>query len=292
MTETNQKRALLIAGPTASGKSALALDLARKWNGVIINADAIQVYADLRILSARPLAGEEAQAPHRLYGHTGSREAYSVAGWLAEARRELAAAWEQGLLPIVAGGTGLYFRALERGLAEVPPIPGDIRARWRDFSGDLHGELAGRDPLMAQRLLPSDRQRLARALEVIEATGRSLRDWQRDGQSQAALAGIDIERIFMDVPRDELYGRAEIRFEQMMRAGGLDEVRPLLGLDPGLPVMKAIGVPELRAHLLDKLPLDEAVAAAKLATRHYIKRQLTWWRGQMAHWRPHGFPGA
>ena len=282
------KRALLIAGPTASGKSALALDLARKWNGVIINADALQVYEPLRILSARPLPDEESLVPHRLYGHLSATAQYSVAAWLSDARRELDAIWEQGKLPIVTGGTGLYFRALERGLAPVPEVEDGIRARWRSFAGDLHAELKQRDPAMAQRLMATDRQRLVRALEVIESTGRSLLDWQKEGQSHAVLDGADVERIFMDVPRDELYARAETRFEQMLRAGALDEVRPLAELDPMLPMMKAIGVPELVAYLKGETSLDEASTRAKTATRNYIKRQTTWWRGQMGHWQARG----
>ena len=174
---------------------------------------------------------------------------------------------------------------LEMGLAPVPPVPDDIRSRWRSFGGDLHAELWDRDPAMAGRLLPADRQRLIRALEVMEATGRSLRDWQKEGQSLAPLTGVAVERIFMDVPRDELYARAEMRFEQMLRAGALDEVRPLMELDPALPMMRAIGVPELVLHLKGELTLEDATVKAKTATRNYIKRQLTWWRGQMAHWR-------
>jgi tRNA dimethylallyltransferase len=285
MSTTPQKRALLIAGPTASGKSALALDLARKWNGVIINADALQVYQPLRILSARPTAEEEASVPHRLYGHVGPAAQFSVGRWLKEASLEIEATWERGLYPIITGGTGLYFRALEKGLAPVPEIPAEVRSRWRSFEGNLHAELWKRDPEMAARLLATDRQRLIRALEVIEATGRSLLDWQKDGQSLAPLAGVEVERIFMDVPRDELYARADLRFEQMLRAGALDEVRPLIGLDPALPMMRAIGVPELVSHLKGEITLEDATVRAKTGTRNYIKRQLTWWRGQMAHWR-------
>jgi len=280
-----KKRALLIAGPTASGKSALAVDLARRWNGVIINADAIQVYSELRILTARPLPEEEAAAPHRLYGHVSGGESYSVARWLEEAVAEMNAAWESGRLPVVTGGTGLYFRALERGLAEIPPIHEAVRRRWRNYTGNLHAELKARDPAMAERLAPGDRQRLARALEVIEATGRSLLDWQREGEQDAPLAGVEAERIYMDVPRDELYDRAGLRFDQMLRAGGLEEVRAVMDFDPELPMMRAIGVPELLRHLRDEITLEEAVAAAKTATRNYIKRQLTWWRGQMKDWR-------
>jgi tRNA dimethylallyltransferase len=285
MADTLKKRALLIAGPTASGKSALALDLARQWNGVVINADAVQVYAELRILSARPLPDEEEAVPHRLYGHIPGKRAYSVARWLSDAVLEMNAVWERGMVPVITGGTGLYFRALEKGLAPVPEIPDDIREKWRGFAGDLHAELWTRDPAMAGRLLPTDRQRLVRALEVIDATGRSLLDWQREGQENAPLEGVDVERIFMDVPRDELYARAEHRFDQMLRAGAVDEARGLIGLDPSLPVMKAIGVPELLAYISGELSLEDATAQAKTATRNYIKRQLTWWRGQMGHWR-------
>jgi tRNA dimethylallyltransferase len=284
MTKAFQKRALLIAGPTASGKSALALRLAQERNGVIINADALQVYAPLRILSARPTPEEELQAPHRLYGHVGPEQPYSVAAWLAEARREMEDAWARGLLPIVTGGTGLYFSALERGLAPVPEIPQEVRSRWRSFTGDLHAELARRDPAMAARLAASDRQRVTRALEVVEATGRSLLAWQREAQEGAALEGVDVERIFMDVPREELHERAEQRFERMMAEGALEEARALMHLDPSLPVMKAIGLPELISHLKGELSLGEAIARAKAATRQFIKRQATWWRGQMKHW--------
>lgn len=285
MTASDQKRALLIAGPTASGKSALALEKAAALNGVIINADALQVYAPLRILSARPTAEEEAQAPHRLYGHVGAEQPYSVAAWAAEAAAAMQAAWAQGLLPIVTGGTGLYFSALERGLAPVPPIPEAVRSHWRSYAGDLHAELARRDPAMAAKLLPSDRQRLSRALEVVEATGRSLLDWQRDGQDQAPLAGVAVERIFLDLPREELHSRAERRFDTMIAMGALDEARALMGLDPSLPAMKAIGLPELIAHLRGETTLDEATSRAKAATRQFIKRQLTWWRGQLPDWQ-------
>ncbi|MCA3554692.1 tRNA (adenosine(37)-N6)-dimethylallyltransferase MiaA [Aestuariivirga sp.] len=284
MTARDEKRALLIAGPTASGKSALALEKAAALNGVIVNADALQVYAPLRILSARPTAQEEALAPHRLYGHIGAEQPCSVASWLAGARREMDAAWEQGLLPIITGGTGLYFRALEQGLAPVPPIPNEVRSHWRSFTGDHHAELARRDPAMAAKLQPADRQRITRALEVIDATGRSLLDWQRQGQDKAPLAGVRVDRIFMDVPRAELHARAEARFDAMIAAGALDEARALMHLDPELPVMKAIGLPELIAHLKGEITLEESVTQAKAATRQYIKRQIIWWRGQMRHW--------
>lgn len=284
MTATFKKSALLIAGPTASGKSALAMRLAAERGGVIINADALQVYRGLRILSARPSPEDEARVPHLLYGHVAAEQPYSVAAWAAEARREIEAAWSRGLLPIVTGGTGLYFRALEQGLAPVPSIPEELRSHWRSFTGDHHAELARRDPAMAARLQPADRQRIARALEVIDATGRSLLDWQRDGQQGAALEGAEVERIFLDIPRAGLHARAGARFDAMMAAGALEEARALMHLDPMLPVMKAIGLPELIAHLKGEITLDEAITRAKAATRQYIKRQSTWWRGQMKHW--------
>ncbi len=285
MATSPSKRALLIAGPTASGKSALALRLARERGGVIINADAMQVYRELRILSARPSPEQEARVPHRLYGHVSGRESYSVARWLTDARREIEAAWGRGLVPIITGGTGLYFRALERGLAGVPPIDAEVREKWRNFAGDLHAALTRLDPEAAARLKPNDRQRIVRALEVIEATGHPLSHWQAVAQSRAVLAGVEVERILVNVPRETLYARAEARFDQMAAEGALDEVRPLLGLDPALPMMKAIGVPEFSAHLRGEIGRDAAIALAKIATRHYIKRQLTWWRGQMVFWR-------
>ena len=280
MATSPTKRALLIAGPTASGKSALAIKLARERGGVIINADAMQVYRELRILTARPPPSEEAQVPHRLYGHVAGRESYSVARWLADARREIEDAWARGLLPIVTGGTGLYFKALEQGLAGVPAIDAVVRDRWRNFDGDVHAALIRLDPEAAGRLGPNDRQRIVRALEVIEATGHPLSHWQAAAQPGAALAGVEAERIFVDVPRAELYARAEARFDRMIGEGAIEEVRPLLDYDPSLPTMKAIGLRELAAHLRGELGFDEAIAQAKTATRHYIKRQLTWWRGQ------------
>ncbi len=285
MSQSSTKSALLIAGPTASGKSALALRLARERGGVIINADALQVYRELRILSARPGEAELAQAPHRLYGHVSGVEAYSVAAWLVDAVAEIEAAWAGGLLPIVTGGTGLYFMALERGLAEVPPISPDIRDKWRRFDGDIHAELLKRDPAAATKLKPNDRQRLSRALEVIEGTGKPLSHWQAEAQSQAFLRDVSVERLLVDVPRAELYARAEARFDQMIAAGALEEVKPLLNHGSELPMMKAIGIPELTRHLRGEISLKEAVILAKTATRHYIKRQFTWWRGQAAGWQ-------
>jgi tRNA dimethylallyltransferase len=286
MNQTKSKSVLLIAGPTASGKSALALELAKERDGVIINADALQVYRELRILSARPSDEELHEAPHRLYGHVSGLDSYSVAHWLADSKREIEAAWALDKLPIVTGGTGLYFMALEQGLAEVPPISPDIREKWRSFEGDLHGELLRRDRASARALKPNDRQRLSRALEVLEGTGQTLSHWQREAQSRAFLKDVAVQHHLVDVPREELYTRAERRFDQMMAAGALEEVRPLIKHGSVLPMMKAIGIPELTRHLRGEISLKEAVALAKTATRQYIKRQFTWWRGQgaLANW--------
>jgi tRNA dimethylallyltransferase len=284
MSQSNQKSAVLIAGPTASGKSALALKLARERDGVIINADSMQVYRELRILSARPTPEEEAQAPHRLYGHVSGVSDYSVGRWLADAKLEMQACWAIDKLPIVVGGTGLYFMALQGGLAEVPPIPEDVREHWRGHKGNLHEELQRRDALGAAKINPGDKQRLIRALEVYEATGRPLAHWQHDAQDQSFLKHINVERLFVDVPREDLYARAEARFDAMLVAGALAEVRALPALPSNMPIMKAIGVPELIGHLYDQVPLVDAIATAHTATRQYIKRQLTWWRGQMKGW--------
>ena len=286
MNQNKAKPALLIAGPTASGKSALALKMAKERGGVIINADALQVYRELRILSARPTDAELHEAPHRLYGHVSGLDGYSVASWLADAKREIEAAWAAGKLPIITGGTGLYFMALEQGLAEVPPVSPDIREKWRSFEGDLYGELFRRDRASAMTLKPNDRQRLSRALEVLEGTGQPLSYWQREAQSQAFLNDAAVERHLVDVAREELYIRAERRFDQMMAAGALEEVRPLIKYGSVLPMMKAIGIPELSRHLRGEISLEEAVILAKTATRQYIKRQFTWWRGALANWGP------
>jgi tRNA dimethylallyltransferase len=284
MPKSVQKSVVLIAGPTASGKSALAIQLARDRDGVIINADSMQVYRELRILSARPTTGEEAQAPHRLYGHISGLEDYSVGRWLAEAKLEIQACWAIGRLPIVVGGTGLYFMALQGGLAEIPAIPTIVRDKWRSFPGDLHAELQKRDVAAAAKLNPADRQRLIRALEVIEATGKPLGQWQAETSSNSFLNDINVERLFVDVPREALYARAERRFDQMMEQGAIAEVQALPTLVPNQPILKAIGIPELQCHLRGETSLADATISAKTTTRHYIKRQLTWWRGQMQGW--------
>jgi len=282
--------AILIAGPTASGKSALALAIAEETGGVIINADAMQVYRDLRVITARPTPEEEARAPHLLYGHVDAAVNYSVGRYLRDAATALAEARRLGRVPIFVGGTGLYFKALTQGLSALSPIPADIRDAVRAKLAALgpealHALLAQRDPEGAARLSPRDRVRIARALEVLEATGRPLADWQRDGM-RPLLAGERVVRLFLAPDRAALYGRIDQRFERMLAEGALDEVRALAerNLDPLIPAMKAHGVPWLMKHLHDDISLAEAADKAKQDTRHYAKRQFTWFRHQLADW--------
>lgn len=284
MSPRNQKSVLLIAGPTASGKSALAIAQAKARGGVIINADSMQVYKELRIVTARPSSDEEAQVPHRLFGHVGGADDYSTATWLGEVETEIQNCWANEKLPIICGGTGLYFMALEQGLAKLPPIDPLIREKWRSFQGDLHAELEQRHATSAARLNPADRQRLIRSLEVLESTSKPLIEWQKQAQLESILQTSNTERIFVNLPRDELYLRAERRFDQMLEMGALEEIRSLPALNTAQPLMKAIGVPELLAHLKGELTLEDAKTKAKTATRNYIKRQMTWFRGQMKQW--------
>ena len=280
-------KAVLIAGPTASGKSALALELAQEAGGVVINADSMQVYRDLRIITARPAREDEARVPHRLYGHVDASANFSAGAWLNDAAKALEEAQAQGRLPIFVGGTGLYFKALTSGLSAVPPVPAEVRdgvrARLqRDGVEALHAELARIDPGAAERLKPRDRTRIARALEVIEATGRSLLDWHREGQPPL-LAKDSFSALFLAPDRDELYARIDARFDAMLGAGALKEVGRLAArrLDPLLPAMKAHGVPSLIRHLRGELNLDEAATLGRAHTRQYAKRQFTWFRHQL-----------
>jgi tRNA dimethylallyltransferase len=277
---------IIIAGPTASGKSALALELAAALGGTIVNADSQQIYRDLPILTAQPDAAAMRRVPHRLYGHLDAAERGSVAHWRAAALMEIAAAHAAGSLPIVVGGTGLYLRALLQGLAPVPLIPPEIRAEATALYRELGGEgfrrrLAALDPEAATRLPPGDRTRLTRAWEVVRATGRPLSHWRQRATGEAPYR---FATILMMPPRDTLYAACDARFEAMIAAGALDEAAALAAryLDPELPAMKAVGVPELLSYFRGEIPLAEAVGAAQRATRRYAKRQMTWFRHQLS----------
>jgi tRNA dimethylallyltransferase len=283
-------QALCIMGPTASGKSALALALAARLGADIVNADSMQVYADLRILTARPSQAEEAAAPHHLYGCIDAAERFSVGGWIGAVRPVLAEIAARGRLAILVGGTGLYFKALTEGLAATPPIPQDVRAELgqrllRDGAPGLHGDLAMRDPKAAALLSPNDAPRILRALEVFEATGESILVW-RDRNDPPVLAAGAWAGVALTPPRADLYARIDARFAAMLEAGVLEEVAALAArkLDPLLPCMKAHGVPALMAHLRGEMGLPGAAKLAAQDTRNYAKRQFTWMRGQMPDW--------
>lgn len=282
--------AILIAGPTASGKSALALALAEAIGGVVVNADAMQVYRDLRIITARPPPAEEARAPHLLYGHVDAAVNYSVGLYVRDAGAALEEARRLARPPIFVGGTGLYFKALTQGLAATPPIPPAIREAVRERIATAgpeatHAELAARDPEGAARLMPRDRPRIARALEVLEATGRPLADWHREGMPPL-LDPARVAKVFLAPERRALYAGIDARFNRMLADGALDEVRALARrrLDPLLPAMKAHGVPWLMSCLRGEIPLAEAAERARQDIRRYAKRQFTWFRHQLADW--------
>ena len=279
----DQPRALLLAGPTTSGKSALALALAERVGGTIINADSMQVYRELRVITARPTPEEEARVPHRLYGVRPAAEAASVAWWRGEALAAMEEARAAGRLPILCGGTGMYFAALTQGLSNVPPIPEAAREEARRLLAEegaaaLHARLAAEDPGTAARLRPSDSQRIARAWEVWRGTGKGLAAWQAGGGT--GPAPWRFAAILLDPPRDALRAAIAARWQAMLTGGAMEEVRALVaqGLDPALPAMRAHGVPELAAQLAGRITLEEASARAILNTGQYTKRQATWFR--------------
>jgi tRNA dimethylallyltransferase len=274
---------IIVAGPTASGKSALALALAERLGGVVINADAMQCYAGLRIITARPAPEDEARAPHRLYGVQPVDQPMDAARWRALALRELAAARSNGLVPILCGGTGMYLRALLHGLAEIPDPGAEARREARALLAELgphrlHETLTALDPVTAAKLRPGDSQRLARAYEVWRGTGHGLAHWQ--STAPAPLAGWRSRMILLDPARETLRDAIAARFHLMLEQGALDEVRALAGSDPALPAMRAHGVPELLACLRGEIPLAEAASRAIAATFAYTKRQATWFRHQ------------
>ncbi|MEO1720500.1 MAG: tRNA (adenosine(37)-N6)-dimethylallyltransferase MiaA [Pseudomonadota bacterium] len=285
------RRAVLIAGPTASGKSNLALAVAAQTGGTIVNCDSMQVYADLNVLTARPPSDDLTAAPHRLYGHVDGSIPYSAGHYVRDVTALIDELARAETMPIFVGGTGLYFSALTHGLSPIPEIPEAIRRRWRTFrelegTPALHAELLRRDPAMAERLSPTDPQRITRALEVIDATGRSLADWQTK-PGVPLLAGWDLTKVVVSRPRPELYERSDARFVSMIAAGALGEVERLVArtLSPDLPVLRALGVSAIAAHLAGDTSLDDAIALGQQQTRRYIKRQLTWSNAKMQTWK-------
>jgi tRNA dimethylallyltransferase len=279
----DQPPALLVAGPTASGKSALALALAERLGGTVINADSMQVYRELRVITARPTAEEEARAPHRLYGVRPAADAASVAWWRDQALAAMEAARAEGRLPILCGGTGMYFAALTQGLSDIPPVPAPVREEARrllaqDGPAALHARLAAADPETAARLRPTDSQRIARAYEVWRGTGRGLASWQAGGGT--GPAPWRFAAILIDPPRDVLRAAIAERWAGMLAGGAVEEVRALAaqGLDLALPAMRAHGVPELAAMLAGRMTAEEASRRAILNTGQYTKRQATWFR--------------
>ncbi|MEM7442026.1 MAG: tRNA (adenosine(37)-N6)-dimethylallyltransferase MiaA [Pseudomonadota bacterium] len=279
---------ILIAGPTASGKSGVALAAAKVLNGVIINADSMQVYSDLRIVTARPTVEDEREAPHRLYGVLPADRPCSAAAWVDMALAEIAHARSQGHRPIFVGGTGLYLKALIEGLNQIPPIPDHVRTATREMHQQLgaaafHEQLSRWDPAMARRLNSGDTQRMIRAWEVMAATNRSLEDWQAE-PSSGPPEGMRFDLHVLMPPRPALYAVADGRFVSMVEQGALDEVRALADrrLPRDLPAMKAVGVPELMAHLAGDLKIETAIAKAQQATRNLAKRQFTWFRHQFS----------
>jgi len=286
-----QNTPILIAGPTASGKSALALAIAEHVGGVIVNADSMQVYRELRILTARPSQEDEARVPHALYGFAPAAEAYSAGRFVADVADVLAKAKQAGQRPVIVGGTGLYFKALLEGLSPIPAVDPAIREHWRAEAekrgaADLHRELAARDARMAERLAPGDTQRIVRALEVIEQTGQSLAVWQQV-RGIPVIDEVRAIRLLLTLDRAELHAQADARFDRMIAAGALEEASALaaLQLNLELPAMRAIGVRPLLSAIRGETTLEDAADAAKAETRQYIKRQETWTRRNMISWK-------
>ena len=281
---------IIIAGPTASGKSALALDVAKSLGGIVINADSMQVYRDLPILTAQPDEAARSQVPHRLYGVLDGAELCTAARWAEMAAVEIAKASAAGVMPILVGGTGLYIRVLIDGIAPVPEIDPEIRDAARALHAEIGGQafleaLRGIDPAMAAKLRPSDSQRLMRAYEVATGTGRSLAAWQEEGRRQRAFTPLAFTLL---PPRDDLYYACNARFEAMIEAGAMAEIAALASRDlpPDRPILKALGVPELLRYHAGQIDIETAIAQAQQATRNYAKRQMTWFRHQIPYATP------
>jgi tRNA dimethylallyltransferase len=291
MCRSQPTKPILIAGPTASGKSTLALRLADALGGTVVNTDSMQVYDGLRVLTARPGLDNEARVPHRLYGHTSPFVAYSVGQYVKDASRVLDDIASQGRRPIFVGGTGLYFKALLEGLSPIPEIAPDVRARWRQFAqrhdaSEVHQALMEMDPVMAQRLQSGDRQRVVRALEVMDQTGVSLSVWQQT-KGEPVLCEDNCIQLVASIDRAALQARADERFVAMAGDGAMEEVAALmeLQLDPALPVMRAIGVNPLARYLAGEISQEAAIGQGQLETRQYIKRQQTWLKRYMMSWK-------
>lgn len=281
--------AVLIAGPTASGKSAAAMALAARVGGALVNADSMQIYREVSVLTARPSAADEARVPHRLYGHVSVQDPYSVGRYQSDAATALAELRAGGYLPIFVGGTGLYFEALTEGLANIPPVPQQIREAVRLRRERLGPEaffatLAASDPESGLRLRPSDTQRTLRAMEVLEATGRPLSYWQTH-KGEPVLKGLKLARFVLSPPRPALHAAINTRFKDMVAQGALAEAQALAGLDPALPAAKILGLRPLQALAAGEMSKEQALATAQTATRQYAKRQITWFRSRMAGWR-------
>jgi len=285
---TQRVDAVLIAGPTASGKSRLAMALAERIGGIVINADSMQVYREARVLTARPSDDDTVRVPHLLYGHVSVHEPWSVGRYQNDAANALREAKMLGRIPIFTGGTGLYFAVLTEGIANIPPIAASVRERARRHLDEigvaaLHAELGARDPETASQLRASDPQRVLRAWEVLEATGRPLARWQKE-MGRPVLEGLKLERCVLDIPRPELRARIETRFRAMLAAGAVEEAVALEGLDPTLPAAKILGLREVQALRRGELSEADAIALAVTATRQFAKRQMTWFRNRMADW--------
>ncbi len=281
--------AVLIAGPTASGKSAAALKLAEKMDGTVINTDSMQVYTELRILTARPNEEDEARVPHFLYGHVPVTRRYSVGRYMEDVVDAYSQVRSAGRIPIFVGGSGLYFNALTEGLSPIPPVPPPIRQALEKRIDEIglpsfFAEFAEKDPDTVAGLRPSDRQRILRAASVFVATGRSLKKWQQI-KGVSPLEGLEVGRVVISPPRDVLQNRIAARFEGMIAVGALDEARALQSLDPSLPAARTLGLPQLQAHLKGETELGEARDQAVAETRRYAKRQMTWFRRFMSEWK-------